>query len=53
MFKLRAQDFDKLAQVWLDDGGPGFNVIGMPYCVVIDGNFLISRITVIRTTSPL
>ena len=53
MLKLKPQDFDALAHVWLDDGGPGFNVIGMPHRVVIDGIFLISRITVIRTTSPL
>ena len=53
MLKLRPQDFDALAQVWLDDGGPGFNVIGTPHRVVIDGNFLISRITAIRTTAPL
>jgi len=53
MLKLKPQDFDALAHVWIDDGGPGFNVIGMPHRVVIDGNFLISRITVIRTTAPL
>ena len=53
MLKLKPQDFDAMAQVWTDDGGPGFNVIGMPHRVVIDGVFLISRITVIRTTSLL
>lgn len=53
MLKLTPRDFDALAQVWIDDGGPGFNVIGMPHRVVVDGNFLISRITVIRTTAPL
>ena len=53
MLKLKPQDFDALAQVWIDDGGPGFNVLGMPHRIVIDGNFLISRITVIRTTSPV
>ena len=53
MLKLRPQDFDAIAKVWIDDGGPGFNAIGMPHRVVIDGIFLISRITVIRTTSPL
>lgn len=53
MLRLTPEDFDALAQVWLEDGGPGFNVTGMPHRVVIDGDFLISRITVIRTTAPL
>jgi hypothetical protein len=53
MLKLAPRDFDALAQVWVDDGGPGFNVIGTPHRVVIDGNFVISRVTVIRTTASL
>jgi hypothetical protein len=53
MLKLRPQDFDRLANIWIDDGGPGFNVVGVPHRTVIDGEFLISRVTVIRTTAPL
>ena len=53
MLRLRPQDFDALAKVWLDDGGPGFNVVGMPHRSVIDGEFFITRITVIRTTALL
>jgi hypothetical protein len=53
MLKIRPQEFDALAKVWLDDGGPGFNVVGMPHRTVIDGEFLISRVTVIRTTAPV
>ena len=53
MLRLKPQEFDVLAQRWLDDGGPGFNVIGVPHRSVIDGEFLISRVTVIRTTAPL
>ena len=53
MLRLKPQEFDPLAQRWLDDGGPGFNVVGVPFRVVVDGEFLISRITVIRTTAPL
>lgn len=49
MLRLKPHEFDKLAQAWLDDGGPGFNVIGVPHRVVVDGQFLISRVTVIRT----
>lgn len=51
MLRLRPQDFDALAQTWFDDGGPGFNVVGMPHRVVIDGEFFISRFTAIRTTA--
>jgi hypothetical protein len=53
MLKLKPRDFDALAQVWLDDGGPGFNVVGTPHRTVIDGEFFISRVTVIRTTAQV
>lgn len=53
MLRLKPQQFDPLAQAWLDDGGPGFNVIGTPHRSVVDGEFLISRVTVIRTTAPV
>lgn len=53
MLRLKPQDFDPMAQRWLDDGGPGFNVVGVPFRIVVDGEFLISRVTVIRTTAPL
>ena len=53
MLKLSPQEFDRLAKAWLDDGGPGFNVVGVPHRIVVDGEFVISRVTVIRTTAPL
>jgi hypothetical protein len=53
MLRVPPQQFDALAQKWIDDGGPGFNVVGVPFRVVVDGNFVISRITVIRTTAPV
>ncbi|HJV76060.1 MAG TPA: hypothetical protein VJ654_17700 [Noviherbaspirillum sp.] len=53
MLRLTPQQFDPMAQGWLDDGGPGFNVIGIPHRTVVDGEFLISRVTVIRTTAPV
>lgn len=53
MLRMKPQDFDPMAQRWLDDGGPGFNVVGVPHRTVVDGEFLISRVTVIRTTAPL
>lgn len=53
MLGLTPQEFDPLAQRWLDDGGPGFNVVGVPHRTVVEGEFLVSRVTVIRTTAPL
>lgn len=53
MLRVTPEQFDTLAQGWLDDGGPGFNVIGTPHRTVVDGGFFISRITVIRTTAEL
>lgn len=52
MLRLQPQDFDTLAQKWLEDGGPGFNVMGTPHRVVVDGEFFISRVTVIKTRTP-
>ena len=53
MLRMKPQDFDPMAQRWLDDGGPSFNVVGVPFRIVVDGEILISRVTVIRTTAPL
>ena len=51
MLRMEPQEFDALAQTWFDDGGPGFNVVGVPHRTVVDGEFLISRVTVIKTVS--
>jgi hypothetical protein len=53
MLRLKPREFDTLAKIWLDDGGPGFNVVGVPHRSVVDGEFVISRVTVIRTTAQL
>ncbi len=53
MLRLKPQEFDPMALRWLDDGGPGFNVVGVPHRSVVDGEFLISRVTVIRTTAQI
>ncbi|MDB5823037.1 MAG: hypothetical protein JWR21_1741 [Herminiimonas sp.] len=49
MLRMDPEQFDPLAQHWLDEGGPGFNVVGVPHRIVVDGEFLISRVTVIKT----
>lgn len=51
MLRMKPQDFHALAQAWFDEGGPGFNVVGLPHRTVIDAVFLISRVTVIKTVS--
>lgn len=53
MLRMKPQEFDQMAQAWDDDGGPGFNVVGVPFRSVVDGEFLISRVTVIRTTAQV
>jgi len=53
MLRIKPQEFDPMAQRWLDDGGPGFNVVGVPHRSVVDGEFFITRVTVIRTTEQL
>lgn len=51
MLRMQPQEFHALAQAWFDDGGPGFNVVGMPHRTVVDGAFLINRVTVTKTVS--
>lgn len=51
MLRLTAEEFDTVARIWVDDGGPGFNIVGMPHRTVVDGEFFISRVTVIKSTS--
>ena len=51
MLRLKPAEFHALAQDWYDDGGPGFNVIGTPHRSVVDGEFFITRVTVIKTVS--
>ena len=53
MLRMDPAEFDRVAQQWLDDGGPGFNVAGVPHRSVVDDAFLITRVTVIRTTAPV
>lgn len=53
MLRMEPDEFDRLAQRWLDDGGPGFNVTGVPHRAVVEDAFLITRVTVIRTTAQV
>jgi hypothetical protein len=50
MLRLTAEEFDTVARIWVEDGGPGFNVVGMPHRTVVDGEFFISRVTVVKST---
>ena len=52
MLRMTPQQFDSVALEWMEDGGPGFDVAGIPHRVVIDGQFYISRITVARHVDP-
>ncbi len=53
MLRMKPREFDALANFWLEDGGPGFNIVGVPHRTFVDGDFFISRVTVIRTTASL
>ena len=48
MLRLPVQQFDSVALGWIEDGGPGFSVSGVPHRVVVDGSFFISRVTVVK-----
>ena len=53
MLQMSPREFDALAQVWDDEGGPGFNVAAVPLRVVVEDEFFISRVTVVRTTAEV
>lgn len=40
--------FDTQAANWAEHGGPGFEAAGVPFRKVIDGQFLIQRLTVVK-----
>ena len=40
--------FDTQAAIWASEGGPGFEAVGVPFRKVVDGQFLIQRLTVVR-----
>ncbi|GGC68984.1 hypothetical protein [Undibacterium terreum] len=48
MLGMGIEEFDQAAKVWIQHGGPGFKAAGVPFRKVIDGEFLIQRITVIK-----
>jgi|GEM_PF-380192 len=49
MLGMDVETFDTVAQTWLEHGGPGFEAAGVPFRKVIDGEFLIARLTVVKT----
>jgi hypothetical protein len=53
MMGLPPDEFDIVAQLWLDGGGNGFRVVGVPHRRCIDGNFFIDRVTVVKDSTLL
>lgn len=49
MLGMDLPTFDMVAQTWIEQGGPGFEAAGVPFRKVVDGQFLIARLTVIKT----
>lgn len=48
MLGMSIAEFDQAAKIRAQQGGPGFKAVGVPFRKVIDGGFLIQRMTVIR-----
>ena len=49
MLGMDLVSFDAQAIIWASEGGPGFEAAGVPFRKVIDGKFLIQRLTVVKT----
>lgn len=48
MLGMETEDFDVVAKIWCEKGGPGFAVVGAPHRSYIDDRFVISRVTVMK-----
>jgi hypothetical protein len=51
MLRLGTKEFDLLAHDWIENGGPGFEISGVPFRKCIDGEFFIDRVTVIKVAA--
>lgn len=51
MLRMAPEEFDQLAQTWVANGGPGFELAGVPHRRCIDNEFFIDRITVVKTAA--
>lgn len=50
MLRMKPEEFDVLARQWIEEGGAdGFELVGVPHRRVVDGEFVIDRITAVRT----
>jgi hypothetical protein len=52
MMRLTTEEFDLLAQTWIEHGGPGFQIAGVPFRKCIDGEFFIDRVLVVKGSAP-
>ncbi|MCU6433310.1 hypothetical protein LPB67_05895 [Undibacterium sp. Jales W-56] len=48
MLGMSVPDFDLQAKRWMEEDGPGFTTTGVPFRRVIDGQFLIQRLTLLK-----
>jgi hypothetical protein len=53
MMGLAPDEFDIVAKLWVNGGGNGFRVVGVPHRCCIDGNFFIDRVTVVKDSTLL
>ena len=55
LLSMDVDAFDALANYWLEEGSSesGFNLVGIPFRKVINGVFMIQRVTALRVASDL
>jgi len=51
MLRVGVEEFDTLVKLWLEDEGRGFELADVPHRRVVNGEFFIDRITVIRVST--
>jgi hypothetical protein len=52
MLRLGPEEFETLVNIWLKDGDMDFELAGVPHRALVDGEFFIDRITVIKSSRP-
>lgn len=51
MLRLGPEEFETLVKIWLEDGDMGFQLVGVPHRTLVEDEFFIDRITVVKTSS--
>jgi hypothetical protein len=53
MLRLGPEEFETLLNLWLEDENRGFELAGVPHRTLVEGEFFIDRVTVVKTAGTV